>query len=804
MVANGSVPNMPGSGAVTGVNKRYRPAPAKTFQCRGYGECRMVFSRSEHLARHIRKHTGERPFSCHCGKQFSRLDNLRQHAQTVHADKQDQNERMMRDLTSLHATMAAASKVGSTRGPRRAPPISTMQLSSNGAGGSPTGMIKQEDQMGSLPMHQRPGTSTGYEGDMIYSSWQAEERRAAANGGGNHSFRDPGQSFLAPSAPSSAAAAAAAQSHSFRGFTSGSQSQPRPGSSSSRPPTSSGLADAQHHPRSLPPLAAVVSASLPSPPPSQQQQLPPVAGHQQQSLQQQQQLFPFLALRRPSTATRPGTAPASASFFSARPFSASGGSGLGGGGSSSSSGRPELSLLHSGFGHGGRFPGAAPGFGNEHHQLFQLGAGAAGYDQPAQGGEVPTSPSGHDASPFYFSPPGLDPAPAAATSSTSPSALNPRKRAFAGPDGPHDDAAPSAPLRGGEPPQGSVDLPAYEYGSESRPQSRRLSVMELCNDDADDALAAAAAARPASSRGPGEREYAPGSGAFLLSAAAASAAASAGHGGSAAAAAAGYGYGSRSRPTTSSGLVSSASALHIFDRSTSPPSQSQPNPPQPAGLFARAPHAAATAAGAGHGYGNHGGNGLVPGAPGAGAAGYGGGVYPASFRGVPPAGAGGGGGGSSSSAASYSAAANASTASASSPASPGSTTSAASSPSPPTPTPGVLYRPHQQHQQHHHAQQYQFAHSPTFSTSSYTGSPSPRSPLSDAGSGSAGRGGNASPFAPRSPGAGGVYDAAAAGVSRAARDGRDRDESQYEQQQSDGQVRIPVSPHAAATFGMRV
>ena len=37
-----------------GVNKRYRPAPAKTFQCRGYGDCRMVFSRSEHLARHIR------------------------------------------------------------------------------------------------------------------------------------------------------------------------------------------------------------------------------------------------------------------------------------------------------------------------------------------------------------------------------------------------------------------------------------------------------------------------------------------------------------------------------------------------------------------------------------------------------------------------------------------------------------------------------------------------------------------------------------------------------------------------------
>lgn len=43
------------SAASSGVGKtRYRPAPAKTFQCRGYGECRMVFSRSEHLARHIR------------------------------------------------------------------------------------------------------------------------------------------------------------------------------------------------------------------------------------------------------------------------------------------------------------------------------------------------------------------------------------------------------------------------------------------------------------------------------------------------------------------------------------------------------------------------------------------------------------------------------------------------------------------------------------------------------------------------------------------------------------------------------
>jgi len=35
-----------------------------------------------------RKHTGERPFQCHCSRKFSRLDNLRQHAQTVHINEE--------------------------------------------------------------------------------------------------------------------------------------------------------------------------------------------------------------------------------------------------------------------------------------------------------------------------------------------------------------------------------------------------------------------------------------------------------------------------------------------------------------------------------------------------------------------------------------------------------------------------------------------------------------------------------------------------------------------------------------------
>ncbi|KAF7354441.1 Nutrient and stress factor 1 [Mycena venus] len=173
-----------------GVGKRYRPAPAKTFQCRGYGECRMVFSRSEHLARHIRKHTGERPFTCHCSKQFSRLDNLRQHAQTVHADKAALNETMMRELTSLHASMTGtvpAAPSSSTTASATSPTAATSAAKSPSDGKDtketkekrPTtkrarasgAAVKREpvdesvggERMGGA-MAQRPGTSTGYEG----------------------------------------------------------------------------------------------------------------------------------------------------------------------------------------------------------------------------------------------------------------------------------------------------------------------------------------------------------------------------------------------------------------------------------------------------------------------------------------------------------------------------------------------------------------------------------------------------------------------------------------------------------------